>query len=215
MTLTRLRSIPIAAGLLLGSLSALADMPSVKSVDAPPVASSPRLMRTAVLTDVRTALARGDSIGKLYSGAACETTADREWSDLTLRRVQTDLSVAFRDEIARTRGPLLAADHGATPLRVQAVLDNIDVQVCQAAAGAWRGGFYVQVDWQIVSPDSGKVVYQTSTEGSFMLNEPQRTPTAEGLREAFGVAVRNLIADRGFAAMLEPAERHRVAQLAY
>jgi serine protease Do len=70
------------------------------------------------------------------------------------------------------------------------------------------------VGWQIVSPDSGQVVYQASTEGSFSLNQPQRVATVTGLREAFGVAARNLLADPRFAAMLHSADQPRIA-LAY
>jgi hypothetical protein len=92
---------------------------------------------------------------------------------------------------------------------VQAFLNDIHVDVCQAAAGAWQGGFYVQVGWQIVSPQTGKVVYQASTDGSFMLASPQRVTSASALREAFGVAVRNLLADRRFTAMLQQnGDRH-------
>ena len=70
----------------------------------------------------------------------------------------------------------------------------------------------MQVGWQVVSPDTGHIVYQASTEGSFMLNGPQRMPTAAGLREAFAVSVRNLLSDRRFASALQGAEQRRVAQ---
>ena len=214
MSFARPHSILVAAGMLLGSLAAHADTPSVKSVDAKPqvTALAGTMTRAAVFTDLRTAFAEGERIGTLHSGAACGATADREWSELVRQRVETELPNAFRDEMAEARRLLPAPAGGAAPLRVQAFLNNIDVQVCQAAAGAWQGGFYVQVSWQIVSPDSGQVVYQASTEGSFMLNQPQRMATATGLREAFGVAVRKLLADRRFVALL--ADPHRVA-LAY
>ena len=63
----------------------------------------------------------------------------------------------------------------------------------------------------MLAPDSGLVVYRATTEGSFMAGAPRRMPTAAGLRQAFGVAVRNLLADRQFAALLDGAGPHRVA----
>ncbi len=214
MSFARPHAILIAAGLLLGSLAAHADTPSVKRVDAKPqsTALAGTMTRAAVLTDLHTAFADGERIGTLRSGAACGAAADREWSELVRQRVESELPSVFRDELAKAGGMFPVG--GGAPLRVQAFLNNIDVQVCQAAAGTWQGGFYVQVSWQIVSPESGQVVYQASTEGSFMLNQPRRMATATGLREAFGVAVRNLIADRRFAALLQPADPRRVA-LAY
>jgi len=213
MSFARPHSILFAAGMLLASLSAHAEAPSVKNVDTKPIALAGTSARGAVLTDLRTAFVDGERIGALHAGRACAAASEREWSELVRQRVESELPKVFQSEMSRAGGLFPVAPGGA-PLRVQAFLNNIDVQVCQAAAGAWQGGFYVQVSWQIVSPDSGQLVYQASTEGSFTLNEPQRMPTASGLREAFGVAVRNLLADRRFVAMLQSGEQRRVA-LAY
>jgi hypothetical protein len=214
MSSARVSPILIATAMLLCSLAARADAPAVKNVEARPAAYAVAgtTTRTAVLADLRSAFADGEHIGALRTGGACDASTDREWSELVRQRVDAELPKAFNDEMTHARG-LFPAATGAAPLRVQAFLNNIDVQLCQAA-GAWQGGFYVQVSWQIVSPDSGQVVYQASTEGSFSLNEPQRIATVTGLREAFGVAARNLLADPRFGAMLHSADQRRVA-LAY
>jgi serine protease Do len=169
-------------------------------------------MKGAVLTELRTAFNEGDRIGTVHAGANCASAADRGWSQLIRQRVEAEVSQVFRDELAR----LQPASSGAraAPLKVQAFLNNIDVDLCQAAAGAWQGGFYVQLGWQIVAPASGKVVYQASTEGSYSLASPQRMSTANGLRQAIGVAVRNLMSDRRFAAALEQNEPQRHMALA-
>ena len=212
MSIARTHSILIAAGMLLCSAAALADAPSVRSVDAklPAMVLTGKMTRAAVLTDLRTAFAEGERIGTTHSGPTCDAEDGREWSQSVRQRVETELSKVFRDEIVDVGGLSAAPAEGA-PLRVQAFLNDIDVQLCQAPANSWQGGFYVQVGWQVLSPDSGQVLYQASTEGSFMLTEPQRMPTAIALREALRVAVHNLLADRRFAAMLQPVDLHRVA----
>lgn len=171
------------------------------------------LPRTAVFTELRTAFSEGDRIGAVHAGAGCASAADREWSALIRQRIEAEVPRVFREELAR-RQPVSASGAKAAPLKVQAFLNNIDVDLCQAAAGAWQGGFYVQLGWQIVAPDTGKVVYQASTEGSYSLAAPQRTSTAAGLRHAIGVAVRNLMADRRFVAVLQPHEPQRSLALA-
>jgi hypothetical protein len=214
MSSARVSSLLIAASVLLCSQAARADAPTVKNVEVKPAsyALAGKVARTAVITDLHTAFVDGEHIGALRTGGACDAISDREWSELVRQRIETELPKAFHDEMTHARGLFPAAADGA-PLRVQAFLNNMDVQLCQAASG-WQGGFYVQVSWQIVSPDSGQVVYQASTEGSFALNEPQRIATVTGLREAFGVAARNLLADPRFAALLQNADQRRLA-LAY
>jgi len=171
------------------------------------------LPRTAVFTELRTAFKDGDRIGTVHAGPGCAGTADREWSALIRQRMEMEVPRAFREELARRQ---LAAVPGAkaAPLKVQAFLNNIDVDLCQAAAGAWQGGFHVQLGWQIVAPDTGKVVYQASTQGSYALAAPQRTSTAAGLRQAIGAAVRNLMADKRFVAALQPHGAQRRLALA-
>jgi serine protease Do len=165
------------------------------------------------LTEMRTAFNEGDRIGTVHAGANCANAADREWSQLIRQRIEAEVSQVFREELGRLQ-PVSSGGAKAAPLKVQAFLNNIDVDLCQAAAGAWQGGFYVQLGWQIVAPDSGKVVYQASTEGSYSVASPQRMSTANGLRQAIGVAVRNLMSDRRFAATLQRNDSQRRLALA-
>jgi hypothetical protein len=206
-----LRPSLLTASLLLGAtLPVHADVRALKTVEpAPMVAMASSPVRGAVLTQVHTAFADGERIGTLHSGTHCRPEAERTWSPLVRQRVQAELARVFDAELARAGGSLAAG--GEAPLRVQAFLNDMDVQLCQHAAGAWQGGFYVQVSWQIVSPSSGQVLYQASTEGSFKLDQPQRMSTAAGLDQAMSVAVRKLLADRRFTAMLQTGDMRRVA----
>jgi len=151
-------------------------------------------------------------VGALHSGAACDAKVDREWSDLIRQRVEADLPRVFDEEMSKAGAMPAGLAANTAPLRVQAFLNNMDIEVCQASLGAWQGGFYVQVGWQVVSPDTGHTVYQASTEGSFTLDAPRRIATATGLREALAMSVRNLLSDRRFASALQGAEQRHIAQ---
>jgi hypothetical protein len=212
MPIFRIDSFRTITTLALVCAAALILAPGANAADgqAVTVAHSTPLSRTAVLTDVRTAFVDGDRIGSVHGGADCSTSGDREWSQLIRSRIETEMAYVFRDELAKVQ--TIAATAGkAAPLKVQAFLNDIRVDVCQAAAGAWQGEFRVQVGWQIVAPDTGRVIYQASTNGSFALASPQRVSSTAALRQAFGVAVRGLLSDRRFVAMLEQDEQHRFA----
>ena len=213
MTNPRIHSTLVAAGMLLGCVAAQAESPSVRAVEARPlpVVHFDTAARGAMLSDLHTGFAEGEPIGAVRSGAACGVAVGREWSELIRSRVEAELPQVFAEEMAQA-APAAHAPAGA-PLQVQAFLNDIEVELCDAGAGAWRGGFYVQLSWQVVSPESGKVVYQASTEGSYSLAEPRRVAAAAGLHEAMAVAVRKLLVDRRFSAMLQPAETRRVASL--
>ena len=94
---------------------------------------------------------------RLDAGTGCATDdkAHREWSELLVRRVGVELNNAYRDEVARE--PIAPA------LEVRAFVNDVEMQVCQARAGAWQGGFRVQVTWTIQEPGTDRVLYQGST----------------------------------------------------
>ena len=154
------------------------------------------------LSDVRSALAEGERVGTLRSGADCSAAADRGWSELMEQRVASELPAVFRDEVSKAGGLMPA---GGAPLRAQAVLSKLNYQVCQTGAGAWQGSFSVQVSWQLVSAASGQVVYQASTEGAFTQSAAQRLPAANALRGALAAAAHQLVTDQRFAAALQAA----------
>jgi len=163
-----------------------------------------------VLKDLHTAFVDGDRIGRVNGGADCNAAADRAWTPLVRQRIETEVAQVFRDELTKVSAAQ-ASSGRAAPLKVHAFLNDLHVDVCQAGAGAWQGEFRVQVGWRIVAPETGKIVYQASTDGAYVLATPQRVTSATALREAFGVAVRSLLTDRRFTAMLQQNESRRLA----
>jgi hypothetical protein len=208
-TTFRVDSFRLIAGLVLACAGALAASPAARADDGDDLHAA-ALPRSAVLSSVRTAYADGDRIGSVHAGADCRNGDERTWTPLVRQRMEAEVTRVFREETAKAVAMQPAAAKAA-PLRVHAFINDLNVAVCQAGAGAWQGGFRVQVGWQIVAPESGKVIYQASTDGSFALAEPQRMSSAEALHRAFGAAVRSLLTDRRFTAMLQEHESRRLA----
>jgi len=161
------------------------------------------------LAGVTTAYALGDVVGAVRSGPACGESSGREWSELLQRRVQAELSRAFKAELAKA--PAVVAGDVAVTAR----LNDLKMQLCDLGQGAWQGGFEVHVSWQIKRHDGAQQVLQASTSGRFkhLPGEAGIRPDA-ALRAAFAQTVRQLLAAPQFAAATQApadAERH-VAQ---
>lgn len=193
-----------AVGALLYCLAAAANPLNVTAVEAKTAIAAPsgESTRTAILTGVSSAFIAGDRIGEVRAGADCGEVVEREWSELIRQRVALDLPRVFSEQLARANYTSGSGQGPGKPVEVSAFVNDMELKICRSGQGNWQGGIYVQVSWQALSPETGRVVYQASTEGSYVLNEPQRASAASGLREALAVSVRNLLADGRFAAML-------------
>jgi serine protease Do len=155
------------------------------------------------VTRTSTAFAVGDRIGEVHAGADCSEVVEREWSELIAQRVAQDLPRVFSEQLALAHYAATGEQRQAKSVEVSAFVNDMAVKVCRVGQATWQGGIYVQVSWQVLSPESGRVLYQASSEGSYLVSEPRRASAAAGFREALGVSVRNLLADSRFAAMLQ------------
>ena len=186
------------------SLTAVANPLNVKAVEERPALSKPAAEppRAVVLTGASSAFIVGDRIGQLHAGANCNEVVEREWSDLIQQRISAELPRVFSEQLGRANYSSGGEQGQGKPLEISAFINDIDMKICRGSQGAWQGGIYVQVGWQLISSTSGRVLYQASTEGSYVLSEARRVSAGSGLREALAVSVRNLLADGRFAAVL-------------
>lgn len=189
MSIVRLSSSLLAAGLLF--------------IGAAHAGTDATTSRGATLTEMRNGFADGEHVGTLFSGPTCKEQADRGWSELLAKRVAAELPRAFAQEMDQFKG--------GQPLQVQAFVNKVNLQLCQAPAAAWKGSIEVQVGWQVVSPVDGHVVYRASTEGSFILGKPQRLSAAAAMRAAFAQSVRKLAAEPRFASLMHDSRSINVA----
>ena len=94
---------------------------------------------------------------------------------------------------------------------VGGVIGAVDIKACFPFSGSpnvnigntstLKGGAFMRIAWQIYSRAEGKVVYETTTEGSYTTEEAISGGLPVLLRNAFAANVRNLLADPGFYAL--------------
>ena len=167
---------------------------------AKPAGSRPQAV---ALASVGTAFAIGDPIGVVQAGPDCRSSTTREWSELLRHRVETELPIAFQEEMSKALSATRGRSRSAVGIEVKAIVNDLKVSVCNVGRGSWLGNLQVQVNWQVARHDTHRVVYETSTTGHFERAKAQTSvSTDSGLREAFAVSVRSLLADQRFASML-------------
>jgi hypothetical protein len=164
------------------------------------------------LRSVSTAFQAGDALSTVQFGPECASNIPREWNALIRKRVETDLADVFRKEIASVKNVSSANAGLLAGAEVNAFLNDLDIHVCKLGAGVWRGDFNVQVSWQVLSTNSGRMLYQASTSGTYSREQAQTSVSAAaGLRQALTVAVRNLLEDRRFASLLRAPQDQGVS----
>jgi len=82
-------------------------------------------------------------------------------------------------------------------LQVGMLIKDVNANFCIKSSEI-LGGVYMKIFWQVYAPDSQKVVFETTTDGSFQPEEPTKNQLEFYFLKAFRVAARNLLADPGF-----------------
>ena len=169
-----------------------------------------------------TKLPLGESIGQLQYGWACFPGRQLGWRGGRLNITDEELKDTFRKEFEAQRYRVVGDPYAlfGDPAAAEAeivvggVADKVEIKACFPFSGSpnvdigntstLKGGAYMRIAWQVYSRRDGKVVYQTTTEGSFRSEELLSGGLALVLRNAFAANVRHLLADRGFRELLVP-----------
>lgn len=188
---------------LLSAASGAAELPMRQASARMVVLATPGVSTRAVgFTGWSSSFISGRDLARTHASAQCDQP-EREWSELLQRRVGIELRQAFNDELGRAN--YSSPSNALRPaLEVSAFLNDFDMRVCHVGTGRWRGGFYVQLTWKVQESNSGRVLYEASTDGSYTSAGVQTASAAAGLREAISVAVRNLLSERRFVSVLQP-----------
>jgi len=137
------------------------------------------------------------------------------------------LSARFRAELEKAHYPVPvisdsmfeekkegAADNGGKDkLQVGVLVKEIALNLCAKGGNTLTGEAYLKLYWQVFAPEQKKVVFETTTEGRFQTG----TTPVQGLpstitANAFGSAVKNMLADPGFQkAVSTPADPNLLA----
>lgn len=156
-------------------------------------------------------LRRGEEIGKSHVGLACLPYGKVEWKGGQVNITDDEFTEAFRDELVKYNYPVVGDPNALfedpsswkAELLVAGQVNKLDISACYPMAGFGnfrdsKGGSFVRVHWQIYGQLERKVVYETTTEGSFQSDSSTTFGIEKNLTNAFAIAVQNLLADEKF-----------------
>jgi hypothetical protein len=161
------------------------------------------------LKKVMVKIKRGTQIGSYQQGLFCAPAGTLTWKG---GRVIVDIAEfdgVFREEFESANYTVVGDPEALfddpsswkAEFLIGAIISEIDISVCYQY-GQITGESYLEVNWQLYSRLDRKVVYKTTTEGSYEIVEPIDTPDEDLLLYAFGIATQNLLADPKFYALL-------------
>jgi hypothetical protein len=167
--------------------------------------------RPVQLTKMAVRMRRGETIGELSFGTFCRHIGTVTWRAVGDAIDENEFREAFLDELKKANYPVVGDPRvlfedpalAKAELHVAALVNKLEANVCRArlpgdrAFGA-KGGAFVQVNWQVYVPFEKRTAYEATTRGSYETDELVRGGTAAFVANAFGAAVRNLLADPEF-----------------
>lgn len=212
MTAPRALATLIAACGCLLSATVSADPARVKVAEEKPViafpggtAGRPSFLKT-IKPRIDTPYAK---IGELQQGWACARTTDLLWDPLNFARFTGRMKGIFRDELDKARYPTprvsdaifdepKAKSTPADELHVGLLIKEAAANFCNKGSDGTLGGAYLKVFWQVFAPDAQKVVFETTTEGSYQPEGVDKTTITGFFDKAFAMAARNFLSEQGF-----------------
>ena len=160
-------------------------------------------------------------VGELQKGWLCSPAGDIVWNAKLFDLFSPYLRKTFRTELEKASYPVPRVSDAifeekkekapvAGELHVGALIKELSANFCTKGSDGALGGVHMKLFWQAFSPEAQKVVFETTTEGSYQTETPEKIPAGEFFARAFAVATRNLLAEQGFhdavAGAAPPAE---------
>lgn len=206
-TLLSILSIALAG---FSSASVIAEPSKVKQVEEKPVIMFQE-GTPGHASYLRTIKARFDTpnskIGELQKGwGGCGQSEDILWGSKVYNLFSSKLNKAFRDELVKAHYPIPVVsdsifDEPSKPktdsnLYVGMLIKEVNANFCMKSGGV-VGGVYMKVFWQLFSPDTQKVLFEATTEGTYQPEAIEKTMEAF-YEKAFSMTAHNLLAEQGF-----------------
>jgi S1-C subfamily serine protease len=225
-------SLGLTQALLLSSLAhaAPAALPEVEAKSPLPFPTEQKGRASFLKTIKRRTEPGAPPIDENQSGWFCGRQRDWEWNDrsaevlmptaLMFSRFKASLQQAhfpvplpppqadsLFDEV-KPGGVVTPSKSDNESLQVGVMIKQVLVNSRLKSANTVSGEAYVNLFWQVFAPEQKKVIFQTTTEGVFRGSElKSERPLSALPMEAFGVAVRNLLAEPDFlSAVLAPPQ---------
>lgn len=163
------------------------------------------------LSKIIVKLRRMEELGRLQAGWLCVDNGPLEWQGGRLNITTEEITEVFRDEMLKAGYPIVGdpnalfddPERNKAELLVGGSITKIEQNLCFPNIGygdvsTAKGGAYMKIDWQIYNTLDRRVVYQTSTEGSYQTNDSKKDGQFLIFSTAFSNATQNLMADEGF-----------------
>lgn len=156
-------------------------------------------------------LRRGQEIGQSQIGLFCMPSSSIEWKGGRVNLTDEEFTDAFREELEKYNYPIVGDPNALfedpstwkAELLVAGLVNQMKISACYPMAGFGnfrdsKGSAFIRVNWQIYGQLERKVVYETSTEGSYEAKESSPSGIEKAMTNAFAMATQNLLADPGF-----------------
>lgn len=202
----------VLAALLAGGWQApaLADPAKVKVAEEKPIIVFPEGTqgRPSFLKSMKTRFETpAVKIGEIQKGWFCAAGGDLLWNSKVYNLMSPRMPKLFRTELEKAHYP--------TPKVSDAIFDepkdkaksdaelHVGMFIKEAAANfcvkgeGVQGGVYLKIFWQVYSPEAQKVVFETTTEGSYQPSGFEKTIDVF-FDKAFVLASRNFLGEQGF-----------------
>ena len=163
------------------------------------------------LSKIVVKLRRLELIGRVQGGWLCIDQGPLEWQGGRINLTTEEITEIFRDEMVKGGYPIVGDPNALfedpeiskAELLVGGSIKSLEANFCYPNIGfldtsTAKGGAFMEIDWQIYNTLDRKVVYQTTTKGSFDSQDARRDGIFLIFSTAFANATQNLMADPGF-----------------
>lgn len=163
------------------------------------------------LSKIVVKLRRLELLGRVQGGWLCVDQGPLEWQGGRINIATEEITEIFRDEMVKGGYPIVGdpnalfedPEMSKAELLVGGSIKSLEANYCYPNIGLGdastaKGGAFMEIDWQVYNTLDRKVVYQTTTKGSFDSQDARRDGSFLIFTTAFANATQNLMADPGF-----------------
>lgn len=183
--------------------------------------------RSFRLAQVALQIPLGSRIQNTHYGWGCFPGQTHDWRGGTINLTDEEMLETFRNEFTGANykvagNPKALIFDQATQsadLLIAGAIEKLEINVCFPFSGVpsanvgitsqIKGSIYMRARWQVFDTTLGKIVFETSTEGSFASPDTISGSVPEFLKLAFRANIRNLLAE---TALYELAKRDKAGK---
>lgn len=189
------------------------------------VAAAQPVDRTISLTRMGASLRDGETYGRMEAGPSCNEARTLTWDGNSSRFEDAGFKQAFRYRLTEAGFKMTGSSGGerdlfgprpvAADLQVGALITRLRVRTCTPrfnGESETDGSVSMDVEWQIYSPEEGKVVARITTSRSAGVDGPLNGIIDRLLTQAFARNAEELAGHPTFVKLMKPPAATQVAQ---